>query len=265
MSNCVTKVGRESTALTGIGAFAWGDYNQLNEEKKPLQDLFRGLFTGFSESPDSKPKGEADEFQEKLIVPRQGKPSDGLTQWVKRCFIPFYDKLHEDNPFCHQRKYLIPLWDIGTLLRLTLFSLWYVLLLLWRKAVFSGQPSKKTTDAETLEKGAASNVSSSGTLGHISSNASEASNETDISISSVDSITGSFKEYSGFWILRVTSIITTVVACLLPTVAITILAKIHSMGVILGLIALFTAIFAIGLVLLSSTSSRVEIFTATAA
>lgn len=71
--------------------------------------------------------------------------------------------------------------------------------------------------------------------------------------------------YSENWILRVTSILTTVVACLLPTVAISILARVHTMSMILGLIALFTAIFAVGLVLLSSGSSRVEIFTATAA
>jgi hypothetical protein len=72
-------------------------------------------------------------------------------------------------------------------------------------------------------------------------------------------------EYNGDWIVRATSIMTTVVACLLPTVAITVLARVHGMGMILGLIALFTAAFAFGLVLLSSTSSRVEIFTATAA
>lgn len=71
--------------------------------------------------------------------------------------------------------------------------------------------------------------------------------------------------YSGSWIEKVASIITTVVACLLPVVAITVLARVHSMGLILGLIAIFTAVFAVGLVLLSSSSSRVEIFTATAA
>jgi hypothetical protein len=83
--------------------------------------------------------------------------------------------------------------------------------------------------------------------------------------SSATSIMKTFTEYSSLWIVRVTSIMTTVVACLLPTVAITVLARVHTMSLILGLIALFTAIFAVGLVLLSSTSSRVEIFTATAA
>jgi hypothetical protein len=84
-----------------------------------------------------------------------------------------------------------------------------------------------------------------------------------------DSVSSSDKDnftvYSGPWIVRVTSIITTVVACLLPIVAITVLSRIRRMGLILGLIAIFTAVFAVGLVLLSSTSSRVEIFTATAA
>jgi hypothetical protein len=71
--------------------------------------------------------------------------------------------------------------------------------------------------------------------------------------------------YPGEWIVKVTSIFSTVVACLLPIVAIAVLARAHSMSMILGLICLFTAAFAFGLVLLSSTSSRVEIFTATAA
>jgi hypothetical protein len=71
--------------------------------------------------------------------------------------------------------------------------------------------------------------------------------------------------YSKSWILRVTSILTTIVACLLPVVAIVVLSRVQSMGMILGLIAIFNSVFAFGLVLISSGSSRVEIFTATAA
>jgi hypothetical protein len=262
MGNCVKKVGKDHTALTGIGAYAWGDYNEVSAAKKSLRDLFWGLFTGFVESPDGEPKVKGGEFQENLIVPRQGKTPDGLTQWVKRCFIPFYDQLHKRYPY--QKKYLLPFWDIAVFLALTVVSLWRVLLLLWRK-VFPVKPSKKP-DGATLEKGATTfDASSDNTLSRNSSNASETSNATDISTASEKSITDSIDSYSGSWIVRVTSIITTVVACLLPTVAITILAKVHRMGLILGLIALFTAIFAIGLVLLSSSSSRVEIFTATAA
>jgi len=66
--------------------------------------------------------------------------------------------------------------------------------------------------------------------------------------------------------LRFTSFIATVVACLLPTVAIAVLAQLHTMGELLGIIAVFTAVFASGLMMLvDSGTSRVEIFTATAA
>ena len=65
--------------------------------------------------------------------------------------------------------------------------------------------------------------------------------------------------------MYITPVTTTIVACVLPIVAITALAKVRSLNLILGLIALFTAIFAIGLILLTNFGSRVEIFTATAA
>ncbi|KAE9363992.1 hypothetical protein N431DRAFT_356410 [Stipitochalara longipes BDJ] len=69
--------------------------------------------------------------------------------------------------------------------------------------------------------------------------------------------------YSGLSILRMVFIVTTVVGCLLPTVAIIILAKINSRDLVLKLIAIFTAIFALGLILFSSSSSRDQIFLAT--
>jgi hypothetical protein len=71
--------------------------------------------------------------------------------------------------------------------------------------------------------------------------------------------------YTGEWMLRISSTITTVVACLLPTVAISVLAELHTMGQTLGAIAGFTALFALGLSWLTGGTSRVEIFTATAA
>jgi len=66
--------------------------------------------------------------------------------------------------------------------------------------------------------------------------------------------------------LRFTSFIATIVACLLPTVAIAVLAQLHTTAQLLGIIAVFTAVFAGGLMMLvDSGTSRVEIFTATAA
>lgn len=67
-------------------------------------------------------------------------------------------------------------------------------------------------------------------------------------------------------ILRFTSFVSMVVACLLPTVAIAVLAQLHTTAQLLGLIAVFTAVFAAGLmVLVEVGTSRVEIFAATAA
>ncbi|RDW63414.1 hypothetical protein BP6252_10959 [Coleophoma cylindrospora] len=72
--------------------------------------------------------------------------------------------------------------------------------------------------------------------------------------------------YSESRMLRFTSYVATLVACLLPTVAITALSQVHATSQLLGLIAAFTTIFAIGLMFLTGgTTTRVEIFTATAA
>jgi hypothetical protein len=66
--------------------------------------------------------------------------------------------------------------------------------------------------------------------------------------------------------LRFTSFVATIIACLLPTVAIAVLAQLNTTAELLGIIAVFTAVFAAGLMLLvDSGTSRVEIFTATAA
>jgi hypothetical protein len=69
--------------------------------------------------------------------------------------------------------------------------------------------------------------------------------------------------YSGLRILRLTFILIIVVACLLPTVAIIVLAQINSKGLVLKLITVFTAVFSLGLILFSSSSSRQQIFVAT--
>jgi hypothetical protein len=67
--------------------------------------------------------------------------------------------------------------------------------------------------------------------------------------------------------LKFTSFVTTIAACLLPIVAIAVLATINNdQAKTIGFIALFTGVFAIGLMVLTpSATSRTEIFTATAA
>jgi hypothetical protein len=66
--------------------------------------------------------------------------------------------------------------------------------------------------------------------------------------------------------LKFTSSVSTVVACVLPTVAIVVLSQVHGLRNLLLCLAGFAVIFAMGLIFLTNgTSSRVEIFTATAA
>jgi len=75
-----------------------------------------------------------------------------------------------------------------------------------------------------------------------------------------------FRKYSEKTMLRFTSSVATVVACILPTLAISILTTAHGTLQILLYIGGFTALFAIGLMLLTNAeTTRVEIFTATAA
>jgi hypothetical protein len=67
------------------------------------------------------------------------------------------------------------------------------------------------------------------------------------------------------FMVKLRSGFTTVAACLLPTLAIAILASVHHTAELIGLIGLFTALFAIGLMVFASkTPSTVEIFSATA-
>ena len=74
------------------------------------------------------------------------------------------------------------------------------------------------------------------------------------------------KHYSQSTMLRFTSFVTTVVACLLPTLAIAILTTAKTTRDKLLYIGGFTAMFAIGLLWLTEAgSSRLQVFTATAA
>jgi len=170
---------------------------------------------------------------------------------VKQSFIPFYEhvRAHYLVPVRDsflipvQEKFILPIW-------VCLVYIWRIILTPWHKMRPATQPGPDP------EKRSSSAGSSTAPLSPTESNSSSSTER---------SVTDYLSVYSANWILRITSLITTVVACLLPTVAIVILARVQSMGLILGCIAIFTALFAVGLVLLSSSSSRVDIFTATAA
>lgn len=78
--------------------------------------------------------------------------------------------------------------------------------------------------------------------------------------------TNTLSTYSQSGMLKFTSSVSTVVACLLPTVAIIVLAQVQGMRNLLLCLVGFAVIFSTGLIFLTSgTASRIEIFTATAA
>lgn len=67
-------------------------------------------------------------------------------------------------------------------------------------------------------------------------------------------------------VLRFTSGICTVIACLLPVIAISVLSQLQKMEHLLPCLAAFTVVFSVGLIALTQgTGKRTEIFSATAA
>lgn len=75
-----------------------------------------------------------------------------------------------------------------------------------------------------------------------------------------------FETYSGSSMMKFTSSVSTVVACLMPIVSITVLSQVHGTRNLLLCIAGFASLFSIGLIFLTAgTANRIEIFTATAA
>lgn len=72
--------------------------------------------------------------------------------------------------------------------------------------------------------------------------------------------------YSEGSMLKFTSAVTTVVACLMPIVAIVVLSKVHGINNLLWCLAGFASVFSMEVIFLTNAgTSRVEIFTATAA
>ena len=71
-------------------------------------------------------------------------------------------------------------------------------------------------------------------------------------------------QYQSSYIKRVVRVLTTVVASLLPMVSVVVLFIVTSDAVRLGMIAVFSALFSLSLVVMT-TARAVEIFVATAA
>lgn len=203
-------------SISGPGSLTWGDMYDKEAKPKPLKwQLFFLILHLFWT-----PKGEKAKLD--LIVPCQGRKVDGLTRWVAKEWVPFYQGL------CDAMR----------------------------------SRRMRSSDAESGSAGRGDGQSRNGKGRPPSSRSSASEIPTEESAKEQNTL----NKYSEDRILRFTSAVATVIACLLPTVAIAVLAKLHSTANVLGGIASFTAVFAIGLMFLTDAgTTRVEIFTATAA
>ncbi|PQE18164.1 hypothetical protein CJF30_00009314 [Rutstroemia sp. NJR-2017a BBW] len=215
--------------VSGAGAHSWGTLNKdpRNTKLHPKQ-FFSLLFTLFW--PRKVPDDGLD-----LIVPRKGEKVDGLTRWVANEFVPFWQSLKNS--------------------------------LRWEKSPCQCLPHFFTRKGNISEK-----EKSKGHISRIFFSATSCFRRKPSGLTEQKSKKGAgslsqgLNIYTQSKMLRFTSSVATVLACLLPTVAIAVLANLSSIKEILGVIAAFTAIFAVGLMWLTDgTTSRVEIFTATAA
>jgi hypothetical protein len=219
--------------IAGNGSDSWGKLDEdLPDEKTPGQQFIhflRSLTIFWAE------KQEPKKPLYHLVVPGKRRDADGLTRWVANQWIPFWDNV---------RKYITAPEDTpGT------------------------DPEHQVTDKKDDER-RPSNISTAPTLVKVISRAfigrrpsTGGPTENPPDKTDKDLVTYRIRRIRTF-----TTFITTIVACLLPTAAIAILATMHSTAKVLGFIGLFTALFAAGLMCLTdSSTSRTEIFTATAA
>jgi hypothetical protein len=214
--------------VRGPGQDSWGDLGHSEPPKPFKAHLIHFLRSLTIFWAEKPPKTN----HPSLVVPRNLKEIDGFTRWVANDWVPF----------------------------------WHCL---------KGKIWKGKTHIGINEKGLPTNTRSKQTRRHFSTSSDSSSISPWLSWlrSPPEPDKGNTSEecptlttYHMSRMRTFTSFVTTIVACLLPTAAIAILATIHSEAKLIGFIALFTAIFAMGLMgLTNSGTSRTDIFTATAA
>jgi hypothetical protein len=222
--------------IDGPGSDSWGNLKTpVSRPKGPGEQflhLLRSLSIFWAEKPE--------EPLHHLVVPGKGRDVDSLTRWVKNEWIPFWHSVR--SYFLDKALEPTPKID----------------------------PEHQSTDKKDDSR-RPSNVSTPSTLVKVISQVfiRRGSSSGGLADDTHENTYDARSELDTYPIRRIrtfTSFVTTIVACLLPTAAIAILATMHSTAEVLGFIGLFTALFAAGLMCLTdSTTSRTEIFTATAA
>lgn len=236
--------------LQGPGRNSWGELTAYYKDPISLWTQFRGLVRSIflPEQPDhSHPD---------LVVPHKSKDVDSLTRWVATEGVPFWHNLREvlrkTNTQAKEERF----WLFG-----------------WRFLRHSlGFDSKRSGLPECASANKRHSSISTLTLSGLrlklksSFQWSKPPGKNPQVYHDALEEQPSLVDYSRRSIIRFTNFVATVIACLLPIVAIAVLSKLHTQPKILGFIALFTAIFAVGIMWLTdSSTSRTEIFTATAA
>ncbi|KAE9369842.1 hypothetical protein N431DRAFT_414165 [Stipitochalara longipes BDJ] len=218
------RVCSDGSCLTGSGSHIWGPLGTTTEKKNSFWELL-GMCIGILKSHEEKRIPVPREFHENLIVPRREGNPDRLTLWVTDRFVPLF---HYVRIACGR-----PAMELWRILRSRLCSC--QLPRFHHTTAGKNNSTASTIDTSGLEPFKFSHVG-----------------EKNLTL------------YSREWIMSITSVLTTILACLLPVIGIVILSLVHTMKMILGLIALFNVLFAFGLVFFSPGSSKIEIFSATA-
>jgi hypothetical protein len=230
---------RNTLNITGPGNDTWGDLTKMPKPKSLCHEFGSLLGSILWET-----KSEEENLD--LVIPRKEADIDPLTRWVAGHGTPFWHNLKNAFKKTSTYKAVAPIWRLlckpfksrqnkddklpgGTLSKQRTHSNASTLSAFKRWMMFqqTAQPEKRKEEADEPP---------------------------------------SLATYSMNAMIRFTNFVATVVACLFPIIAIVVLSKLHTQAQILGFIALFTAIFAIGIMILcDSGTSRTEVFTATAA
>lgn len=218
--------------ITGRGSMAWGDLSLENPDPNSLGRQFLILVKSVFWPV------KVVQTDHKLVVPQKLKEVDGVTRWVAKEWVPFWQIFRET-------------------------AFWKSLS--WNKKQRDDQLPGPYKD-KYVGSTASSTKRQNRNIFRRTKSQDDPQEESDTSSKPEAQIEPTMNTYAMSRMLQFTSLIATLIACLLPIVAITVLSKIHTQPKILGFMALFTALFAIGLMWLTNPgTSRTEIFTATAA
>jgi hypothetical protein len=217
--------------ISGPGSETWGELLPVSDSQPPplTQEFFDVLRSAFQSK-----KPEKDDLD--LVVPCRVEKLDGFTRWIATKVVPLWQHYKDRKK-----------------------SLWRIL---WME--LGSRKETKEAGEEKYHPSAKSDKSAFTlpSMKQIILHPFQRNKPKENQAKSVPTI----QTYSENNIRRFTSHVATIIACLLPIVAIGVLSTMHRTPEIIGFITLFVGIFAIGLMCVADADTkRTDIFTATAA